>query len=61
LSVEDLQELAKDSERLLAKARGMARRQRVPPAAASLIGPAMDNHEIPSGESAENRGIVDDV
>jgi hypothetical protein len=61
LSVEDLQELAKDSERLLVKARAMAQRQRVPPARATLPGPAMDNGEIPTGESTENTGIVDDV
>jgi hypothetical protein len=61
LSVEDLEELARDSERLLAKARTMAQQQRVLPTAVRLLGAPTDSVERNAGESAENTGDVEDV
>jgi hypothetical protein len=61
LSIEDLEEFARDNERLLAKSRTMAQRQRLPPAAATLPGAPIDNMERNTDESAENTGDVDDA
>ena len=63
LSIEDLEELARDDERLLAKARTMAQRQRLPPAEATPTNAPIVSVERNTGESAENTGTgnVDDV
>ena len=63
LSIEEMEEIAAESEALVGKVRMMARRQRVPPAGATLPGASMDNHESTTGESAENsgNGDVDDA
>ena len=59
LSIEDLEELARDNEQLLAKARTMAQRQRLPPAEATLTNAPIDGVECTTGESAENTGDDD--
>jgi len=60
LSIEELEELARDNERLLAKARTMAQRQRLPPAAVTPPAAPMDNVESNTGESAENTRTGDE-
>ncbi len=62
LSIEEMEEIAAESEALVAKVRMMAQRH-VPPAGAKLPGSPLDNREITAGESAENNGTgdVDDV
>jgi hypothetical protein len=58
LSIEEMEEVAAESEALVAKVRMMAQRH-VPPAGATLPGTSMDNREITTGESAENSGTGD--
>ena len=59
LSIEEMEEVAAESEALIAKVRTMVQRQRVPPAGATSPGPSMDNRESTTGESAENTSIGD--
>ena len=59
LSIEEMEEIAAESEALVAKVRMMAQRHRVPPAGTALPGTPMDNRESTTGESAENRGTGD--
>ena len=59
LSIEEMEEIAAESEALVAKVRMMAQRHRVLPAGATLPGTSMDNRESTSGESLENSGTGD--
>ena len=58
LSIEEMEEVAAESEALVAKVRMMAQRH-LPLAGASLSGASMDNCESTTGESAENSGPGD--
>ena len=58
LSIQQMEEIAAESEALVDKVRMMAQRH-VPPAGATLPGPSMDNRESTTGESAENSGTGD--
>ena len=61
LSIEEMAEIAAESDALVAKVRMMAQRH-VPLAGATLPGTATDNRENTSGESVENTtGDVDDA
>ena len=61
LNVEDLAELAEQSDALITRAREMAQRRHVPPAAATLPGAPMDNRNITTSDTAQNTGDVDDL
>ena len=59
LSVEEMAEIAAESEALIAKVRMMAERRHVLPAGATLLATSMENRESTTGESAENSGTGD--